>query len=251
MNASDPSGYVPLSAIRLQIAASTLCDAAYFPFYKPNPDAKHVLIADELVMGRAGRAGWLGMPAGDTVYLSERLPDVLGRDWKKRITSADATIHAQEKGAVIAGRAGHDIAFTLSGVPYKTGPLRNHDGPRRSAPRAPAEFARLMTVACGQEVKTWRKQELVLETYIGPEPFTARFYFSKNRFEIDPPSDPCDLKFTVEGPEPVCLQRIEIRKRRRTRRIASSPAGSSLPIPRTGRSRSSWHRFSQANALRG
>jgi hypothetical protein len=80
--------------------------------------------------------------------------------------------------------------------------------PRRGAP---AEFGRLLSVTCGQTVKTWRKQELVLETYVGPEPFTARFYFSKNRYEIQPPGDPCNLQFTVEGPEPIYVKRLEVR----------------------------------------
>ena len=212
MNPKDPSGFVPLSTVRLQIAASALCGAAYFPFYRPNPESKSVIVWDELVMGQAGRTGWLGMPAGDTVYLSERLPDALGGDWTKKISSESATIKAQDKGVVIAGRETDDIAFTLSGTPYKNDALFVTMTVRADARKgAPAEYARLMTVACGQEVKTWRKQELVLEAYIGPEPFTARFFFSKNRYEIKPPSDPCDLQFTVEGPEPVYVDRLEIR----------------------------------------
>ena len=49
-----------------------------------------------------------------------------------------------------------------------------------------------MTVACGQRVKTWRKQDLIFESYLGPEPFTARFYFSKSRYEIQPPRSYAD-----------------------------------------------------------
>ena len=212
MNPKDPAGFVPLSAIRLQIAASALCGAAYFPFYKPNPESKNLTIWDELVMGQTRRTGWLGMPVADTVYLSERLPSAIGAGWPKKLSSESATIKPQGKGAVIAGKGTGDIAFTLSGTPYKNNAIFV-TMTVRAAPRkgAPAEYARLMTVACGQKVKTWRKQELALDAYVGAEPFTARFYFSKNRYEIKSPGDPCDLLFTVEGPEPVYVESIEIR----------------------------------------
>ena len=209
---SGASGFVPLSTIRLQIAASTLCGAAYFPFYKADPDSKSVFIADELVMGRLGRTGWLGMPSGPAVYLAEGLPDALAGNWKGKLSSSNGTIQRQEQTAVITAPARQDVAFTLSAAPYKNHALFATIT-FRAEPRqgAPAEYSRLLSVVCGQEVKTWRTQELALDADIGPKPFTARFYFSKNRYETKPPGDPCDLKFTVEGPEAVYVDRLEIR----------------------------------------
>lgn len=208
----DPTvSEVPMSAIRLQIAAACFSDSAYFTFYKP-ADADQVPVWDELVMGTEGIQGWLGYPVGDALWISESLPDVLQGQWRERLVPNPTTACSSEDGFTLSGTKGSDIGFLLKDISYENEALLVSVTARTEPlPDTPAASARLMMVANGQEVKTWKKQQLVLETYVGEKSFTSRFYFSKNRYETNEMKGSCDLQFTIEGSKPVYIENISVR----------------------------------------
>jgi len=111
----------------------------------------------------------------------------------------------------VQGNAG-DLALVLRDIPYRDHALLLKLTLRAEHPAGtPATWVRLVSVACGQEVKTWRKEELVLEAYAGPKACTAWFYFSKNKYEIKAPKNPCTVRITIEGHEPVQIENIAVR----------------------------------------
>ena len=206
-----PAGKAPLSAVRLQIAASTLSNAAYFVFHKRNHDDENIPVWDELVMGKENKKYWLGQPKGDAVWLAESLPDVLAGGWRKHLTVEKGTIHEEGSGLLVRGD-GDDIILVLRDIPYRDNALLLSTTLRAEHPPGnPATWVRLVSVSCGQEVKTWRKQELILEAYAGQQASTSRFYFSNNKHEILAPKNPCALTLTIEGSAPVHLENIAVR----------------------------------------
>ena len=206
-----PAGKAPMSAVRLQIAASTLCNAAYFVFHKRNRDDENIPVWDELVMGKENKRYWLGQPLSDAVWVAESLPDILAGDWRKHLIAEKGTLHAVDTGLTVQGND-DDLVLALRDIPYRDNALLLSLTLHAEHPsKAPVTWPRLVSVSCGQEVKTWKKQELVLEAYVGQKSYTARFYFSKNKYEIKAPKNPCTVRIAIEGHEPVQIENIAVR----------------------------------------
>ena len=69
---------VPFSRHRLALAGAQFTDAVVtFAFPPPRAKGKGTGIWDELNCGRDNRLGWLGKPAGETLCLAKRSPDLL------------------------------------------------------------------------------------------------------------------------------------------------------------------------------
>jgi hypothetical protein len=215
---------VPWSTHRLVFAAAVMTDAAVcYSFAPPKESGELVGVWDELWMGTARRPGWLGMPKGPPIRLAEKKPDLLagkgaGKELLARLEGDGVRMELQGRGVRLsAAKEGQaELRVRLKGIPC-SGPdlyvtLTVGGEPMRGYPK---EVARLAWVGMaeqgaaasldlamkirpprpGEEAKALRQ----FMTWVGPDEFTATFYFQ------DAPAGPVDLEILIEGGEPVIL----------------------------------------------
>jgi len=214
---------VPLSTVRLVMAAAEFTDSALCFSQPPDKDRRGDLIAiwDELWMGRDRRVGWLGRPEDPAVRLATRrkdtlaaqaappkaplLPRLAGRGMRFEMAAGALKVSAVEPGA----RA---LRFRLAGVPTGGADLVVAVTARADALSGyPGEMARQMHVGLGWPPQRVRPEGLRTAagstparfmTFVNGRKFTSHFAFGHVR------SKQVDLEFEVEGREALYISAI-------------------------------------------
>ncbi len=203
---------VPFGIHRLVFAVAAFTNAAICYSYAPRNDADGLLgIWDEFRMGTENKLGWLGKPLGPAVRMAGRCPDLLkgspiSGDFLRRASGDDVTFELQNGALKVAATdaGASEIRFHLKDVPCSGPDLFVLVTARGKTMRDyPAEVARLMYVAArpsGQQAE----RDTRFMTWVNGDDFDSGFYFS------DIESSKVDLEFTIEGPEPLWISRVEV-----------------------------------------
>ena len=197
---------VPFGIHRLSFAAGVLTDSAICYSYEPPAGPGEVVgIWDELWKGTEHEVGWLGMPAGPTIHLAERQPDLLDGKSSSLIASLKGSdVRFTIEGAAVQVRntnaKASETRFALKGLKV-SGPdlvvtIAMHGTPLARYPR---EIGRLVRAGIAGA-----KSEPLM-SWMNEKDFTSTFYFA------DLPSSPLDLELTVEGPEPFWISSLSAR----------------------------------------
>ena len=205
---------VPFSTDRLVFAVAAFTDSAvcYSDAPANDPDGR-LGIWDELRMGTENHLGWLGRPLGPTRRAAAGQQELLGLGTPRigaslmtRFRARQAQFSLREGVLKVEARGENEanLWFRLTDIPT--------DGPdllvlvsARGAPMQgyPSEVARMMRAGIpgsgGGSLSGVRYM-----TWVNGEDFESSFYFPSIT------SRSVDLEFTVEGPEPIWISRIEV-----------------------------------------
>ena len=203
---------VPLSTVRLVMAAGEFTDSAICFAQAPAKEQRSDLIAiwDELWMGKDKRTGWLGRPVGPAVRLGTQAGDTLGGRAAPPKAPLLKRLRGQGVRFAIEGQAlkvsatnaeARDLCFRLTDVPTGGADLLVAVTARADGRTGyPKEMARQMWVGLAG-VGTEKTPERFM-TFANARAFTSHFAFGRIG------SKTVDLEFRIEGGEAVTLSAV-------------------------------------------
>jgi hypothetical protein len=215
---------------RLVMAASTLTNSIYVLSeagpagtpstvlgYRPDPEDEFDDFWDELVMGTERKIGWLGKPLGPAVRMATLQTDELGGKGAPpserllgKLHGTGVTFTSEDGALKVESTSGSEVRFELRDVPCDGSELTVIVTARGEPIEGyPPEYSRVMVASVdkGLPFPSYRDREVKgpnrFASHLNQREFTSGFYFSN----LD--EDSVDLEFSVEGPEPIRITRLE------------------------------------------